>query len=63
VWEREQLESLVEMSRLTRSLGAGMVTDAPDWDLMTPEDMPAWWEGMAAGRHWFMDRERASADD
>ncbi len=61
-WEREQLQSLAQLGRLSRSLGAGMVTDAPDWDLMTPQDMPAWWQSMTAGRQWFMDRERARGD-
>jgi 2,6-dihydroxypyridine 3-monooxygenase len=58
-WEVSQLESLGRLSRLTRSLGAGMVTDAPDWDRMEPRDMPGWWETMAAGEKWFMDEERA----
>ena len=61
-WEVGQLESLRQLSLLTQSLGAGMVTDAPDWDLMKPEDMPRWWESMAAGTRWFMDEERVNAD-
>ncbi len=61
-WEQAQLESLVQLSRLTQALGAGMVTDAPDWNLMTPDDMPAWWKGMTTGGKWFMDRERARGD-
>ena len=61
-WAVGQLESLRQLSLLTQSLGAGMVTDAPDWDLMKPEDMPRWWESMAAGTRWFMDEERVNAD-
>jgi 2,6-dihydroxypyridine 3-monooxygenase len=61
-WEAGQLESLARLSRLTRSLGSGMVTDAPDWEFMQPRDMPDWWQSMAAGEQWFMDEERAKGD-
>jgi len=61
-WEAVQLKSLGQLSRLTQSLGTGMVTDSPDWDLMRPQDMPRWWESMAAGTKWFVDEERAKAD-
>lgn len=57
-WEAEQLEILAQQSRLTQSLGSGMVTDPPDWNRMTPEDMPGWWESMIAGKSWFVDDER-----
>lgn len=60
-WEAEQLETLHQQSRLTQSLGAGMVTEAPDWDRMAPEDMPKWWESMLAGKNWFIDDERSNA--
>jgi 2-polyprenyl-6-methoxyphenol hydroxylase-like FAD-dependent oxidoreductase len=60
-WEAEQLETLRQQSRLTQSLGAGMVTEAPDWDRMAPEDMPKWWESMLAGKNWFIDGERSNA--
>ena len=61
-WERGQLETLGQLSRLSQSLGAGMVTDAPDWDLMAPQDMPRWWQSMASGKEWFMDETRKASD-
>jgi 2-polyprenyl-6-methoxyphenol hydroxylase-like FAD-dependent oxidoreductase len=60
-WETEKLETLAQQSRLAQSLGRGMVTDAPDWDRMTTEDMPGWWESMIAGKSWFVDDERFNA--
>jgi 2,6-dihydroxypyridine 3-monooxygenase len=61
-WEASQRKSLEQLSQLTQSLGAGMVTNPPDWNLMRAQDMPGWWEAMAAGRKWFVDSERNKRD-
>jgi len=55
VWEQLQLQALQKHSELARRLGRGLVSHAPDWNAMTPTDMPQWWDSMVSGANWYAD--------
>lgn len=57
-WEGSQQKLLQEQSKLTKNLGRGLVTDAPDWNTMTTADMPGWWESMISGSDWYINKAK-----
>jgi 2-polyprenyl-6-methoxyphenol hydroxylase-like FAD-dependent oxidoreductase len=53
-WNDQQLPVLKQQMELSLALGAGWITEAPQWQLMDPVAMDDWWNTMLADFSWYI---------
>lgn len=53
-WQDQELPKLHQQVALSKTLGDGLITSAPQWQRMTTENMDQWWTAMLTGKDWYM---------
>ncbi|MGE3319882.1 MAG: NAD(P)-binding protein [Candidatus Berkiella sp.] len=51
-WQQQQATALAQQVALSKNMGAALVTQTPDWNMMTPATMSEWWAAILAGKNW-----------
>ena len=52
-WNRAEIANAEQQTTLAQSMGAGLVTNPPDWKSMNIESMESWWQQVMNGKNWY----------